>query len=156
MFQRIWVENQKDGIVSELTNCLLLLPLFHFHFHFYMCTYIFLAYRERESVLLLFFPPKNVKSVVNFEPPLQWKQMLSSNSTSKQILITIKQTARDTDRSFFLLIYSGEHLWPRSYGLIHTPSLTDLHNIRPADVNGTRINPALLIKESIWTNLIFL
>ncbi|GMH03157.1 hypothetical protein Nepgr_004996 [Nepenthes gracilis] len=28
-----------------------------------------------------------------------------------------------------------EHLWPRSYGLTHGPSLTDLHNIRPADVN---------------------
>lgn len=28
-----------------------------------------------------------------------------------------------------------EHLWPRSYGLTHAPSLTDLHNIRPADVN---------------------
>lgn len=32
--------------------------------------------------------------------------------------------------------FSGEHLWPRSYGLIDHPSLTDLHNIRPADVNG--------------------
>jgi mRNA-degrading endonuclease HigB of HigAB toxin-antitoxin module len=31
---------------------------------------------------------------------------------------------------------AGEHLWPRSYGLIDGPSLTDLHNIRPADVNG--------------------
>ncbi|RVW76733.1 Extracellular ribonuclease [Vitis vinifera] len=31
--------------------------------------------------------------------------------------------------------FSGEHLWPRSYGLIDHPSLTDLHNIRPADVN---------------------
>ncbi|KAF6142373.1 hypothetical protein GIB67_023398 [Kingdonia uniflora] len=29
----------------------------------------------------------------------------------------------------------GEHLWPRSYGLNGGPSLTDLHNIRPADVN---------------------
>ncbi|XP_058113673.1 uncharacterized protein LOC131256700 isoform X5 [Magnolia sinica] len=28
-----------------------------------------------------------------------------------------------------------EHLWPRSYGLTDGPSLTDLHNIRPADVN---------------------
>lgn len=31
--------------------------------------------------------------------------------------------------------WNREHLWPRSYGLIHRPSLTDLHNIRPADVN---------------------
>ena len=35
-----------------------------------------------------------------------------------------------------VLFFSGEHLWPRSYGLIDHPSLTDLHNIRPADVNG--------------------
>ncbi|XP_043693326.1 extracellular ribonuclease-like [Telopea speciosissima] len=31
--------------------------------------------------------------------------------------------------------WNREHLWPRSYGLTHGPSLTDLHNIRPADVN---------------------
>ncbi|KAL2928870.1 Extracellular ribonuclease [Bienertia sinuspersici] len=31
--------------------------------------------------------------------------------------------------------WNREHLWPRSYGLVHGPSLTDLHNIRPADVN---------------------
>lgn len=31
--------------------------------------------------------------------------------------------------------WNREHLWPRSYGLTHAPSLTDLHNIRPADVN---------------------
>ena len=31
---------------------------------------------------------------------------------------------------------AGEHLWPRSYGLTYGPSLTDIHNIRPADVNG--------------------
>ncbi|CAK9133610.1 unnamed protein product [Ilex paraguariensis] len=29
----------------------------------------------------------------------------------------------------------GEHLWPRSYGLNNGSSVTDLHNIRPADVN---------------------
>jgi len=32
--------------------------------------------------------------------------------------------------------FTGEHLWPRSYGLTKGSSLTDLHNIRPADVNG--------------------
>ncbi|CAA6671112.1 unnamed protein product [Spirodela intermedia] len=31
--------------------------------------------------------------------------------------------------------WNREHLWPRSYGLIDKPSLTDLHNLRPADVN---------------------
>lgn len=31
--------------------------------------------------------------------------------------------------------WNREHLWPRSYGLMRGPSLTDLHNIRPADVN---------------------
>ncbi|KAF5186234.1 Extracellular ribonuclease [Thalictrum thalictroides] len=31
--------------------------------------------------------------------------------------------------------WNREHLWPRSYGLNDGPSLTDLHNIRPADVN---------------------
>ncbi|GAB4853552.1 hypothetical protein Ancab_017743 [Ancistrocladus abbreviatus] len=31
--------------------------------------------------------------------------------------------------------WNSEHLWPRSYGLTKGPSLTDLHNIRPADVN---------------------
>ncbi|WVZ11432.1 hypothetical protein V8G54_015962 [Vigna mungo] len=31
--------------------------------------------------------------------------------------------------------WNREHLWPRSYGLSKGPSLTDLHNIRPADVN---------------------
>lgn len=31
--------------------------------------------------------------------------------------------------------WNREHLWPRSYGLTDGPSLTDLHNIRPADVN---------------------
>ncbi|KAE9462452.1 hypothetical protein C3L33_05664, partial [Rhododendron williamsianum] len=31
--------------------------------------------------------------------------------------------------------WNREHLWPRSYGLMSGPSLTDLHNIRPADVN---------------------
>lgn len=36
----------------------------------------------------------------------------------------------------FILWVSGEHLWPRSYGLVSGPSLTDVHNIRPADVNG--------------------
>ncbi|KAL8152534.1 hypothetical protein V2J09_010294 [Rumex salicifolius] len=33
--------------------------------------------------------------------------------------------------------WNREHLWPRSYGLTYGSSLTDLHNIRPADVNGT-------------------
>ncbi|XBI25530.1 hypothetical protein VPH35_050449 [Triticum aestivum] len=32
--------------------------------------------------------------------------------------------------------WNREHLWPRSYGLKRRPSLTDLHNIRPADANG--------------------
>ncbi|XP_028751376.1 uncharacterized protein LOC114711183 isoform X2 [Neltuma alba] len=31
--------------------------------------------------------------------------------------------------------WNREHLWPRSYGLTNGPSLTDLHNIRPADAN---------------------
>ncbi|XP_059076799.1 uncharacterized protein LOC131039516 [Cryptomeria japonica] len=31
--------------------------------------------------------------------------------------------------------FSGEHLWPRSYGLITEPELTDLHNLHPADMN---------------------
>ncbi|XP_058756106.1 uncharacterized protein LOC131629337 isoform X2 [Vicia villosa] len=31
--------------------------------------------------------------------------------------------------------WNREHLWPRSYGLTTVPSLTDLQNIRPADVN---------------------
>ncbi|XP_049933066.1 uncharacterized protein LOC116250802 isoform X2 [Nymphaea colorata] len=31
--------------------------------------------------------------------------------------------------------WNREHLWPRSYGLARGPSLTDLHNLRPADVN---------------------
>ncbi|XBI62625.1 hypothetical protein VPH35_043208 [Triticum aestivum] len=31
--------------------------------------------------------------------------------------------------------WNREHLWPRSYGLTRRPSLTDLHNIRPADAN---------------------
>ncbi|KAL5699673.1 hypothetical protein ACHQM5_030544 [Ranunculus cassubicifolius] len=31
--------------------------------------------------------------------------------------------------------WNREHLWPRSYGLTDGPSLADLHNIRPADVN---------------------
>ncbi|URD89937.1 Endonuclease I [Musa troglodytarum] len=31
--------------------------------------------------------------------------------------------------------WNREHLWPRSYGLRDGTSLTDLHNIRPADVN---------------------
>ncbi|KAJ1400663.1 Endonuclease I [Sesbania bispinosa] len=31
--------------------------------------------------------------------------------------------------------WNREHLWPRSYGLRNGPSLNDLHNIRPADVN---------------------
>ncbi|XP_044346137.1 extracellular ribonuclease-like [Triticum aestivum] len=31
--------------------------------------------------------------------------------------------------------WNREHLWPRSYGLKRRPSLTDLHNIRPADAN---------------------
>ncbi|XP_025799075.1 uncharacterized protein LOC112878987 isoform X3 [Panicum hallii] len=31
--------------------------------------------------------------------------------------------------------WNREHLWPRSYGLTYGPLLTDLHNIRPADVN---------------------
>ncbi|PKA49479.1 hypothetical protein AXF42_Ash016668 [Apostasia shenzhenica] len=34
--------------------------------------------------------------------------------------------------------WNREHLWPRSYGLKDCTSLTDLHNIRPADVNGKR------------------
>lgn len=31
--------------------------------------------------------------------------------------------------------WNREHLWPRSYGLRRGPSLTDLHNIHPADTN---------------------
>ncbi|CAN6451010.1 unnamed protein product [Victoria cruziana] len=31
--------------------------------------------------------------------------------------------------------WNREHLWPRSYGLASGPSLTDLYNLRPADVN---------------------
>ncbi|KAI3873698.1 hypothetical protein MKX03_029428 [Papaver bracteatum] len=31
--------------------------------------------------------------------------------------------------------WNREHLWPRSYGLTYGPSLSDLHNIRPADAN---------------------
>ncbi|XP_027331153.1 uncharacterized protein LOC113846751 isoform X1 [Abrus precatorius] len=31
--------------------------------------------------------------------------------------------------------WNREHLWPRSYGLTNGPALSDLHNIRPADVN---------------------
>ncbi|KAH7674754.1 Endonuclease I protein [Dioscorea alata] len=34
--------------------------------------------------------------------------------------------------------WNREHLWPRSYGLIDAPALSDLHNIRPADVNENR------------------
>ncbi|KAH9304754.1 hypothetical protein KI387_009158, partial [Taxus chinensis] len=31
--------------------------------------------------------------------------------------------------------WNREHLWPRSYGLITGPELTDLHNLHPSDVN---------------------
>ncbi|GLJ27324.1 hypothetical protein SUGI_0536210 [Cryptomeria japonica] len=31
--------------------------------------------------------------------------------------------------------WNREHLWPRSYGLITEPELTDLHNLHPADMN---------------------
>ncbi|KAJ6828862.1 uncharacterized protein M6B38_361615 [Iris pallida] len=31
--------------------------------------------------------------------------------------------------------WNREHLWPRSYGLMDGPTLSDLHNLRPADVN---------------------
>lgn len=35
---------------------------------------------------------------------------------------------------------AGEHLWPRSYGLLEgRPEFTDLHNLRPADANGKKI-----------------
>lgn len=42
--------------------------------------------------------------------------------------------------------FSGEHLWPRSYGLKNGPSLTDIHNIRPADVNG-KMCTSLFVSE---------
>ncbi|KAI6682654.1 hypothetical protein NL676_036535 [Syzygium grande] len=31
--------------------------------------------------------------------------------------------------------WNREHLWPRSYGLIDRVSLSDLHNLRPSDIN---------------------
>lgn len=47
--------------------------------------------------------------------------------------------------------WNREHLWPRSYGLISGPSLTDLHNIRPADVN-VRVPCSKFIsrKQILW------
>lgn len=57
------------------------------------------------------------------------------------------------DRSIYICIYiSGEHLWPRSYGLRDGPSLTDLHNIRPADVNGQNLE---LLQSLILCQYIF-
>lgn len=47
----------------------------------------------------------------------------------------LEQLLWNLDASLLKDFSSGEHLWPRSYGLTHAPSLTDLHNIRPADVN---------------------
>lgn len=43
---------------------------------------------------------------------------------------------KEEDLLIYTKAFTGEHLWPRSYGLTNGPSLTDLHNIRPADVNG--------------------
>ncbi|KAF8033643.1 hypothetical protein BT93_C0045 [Corymbia citriodora subsp. variegata] len=34
--------------------------------------------------------------------------------------------------------WNREHLWPRSYGLIDRVSLSDLHNLRPSDINGNK------------------
>ncbi|XP_030535584.1 extracellular ribonuclease-like isoform X4 [Rhodamnia argentea] len=31
--------------------------------------------------------------------------------------------------------WNREHLWPRSYGLVDRVSLSDLHNLRPSDIN---------------------
>lgn len=39
---------------------------------------------------------------------------------------------------FFWIALIGEHLWPRSYGLRRGhPEYNDLHNLRPADANGS-------------------
>jgi len=43
-------------------------------------------------------------------------------------------------QNYCVFYCAGEHLWPRSYGLSYGPELTDLHNIRPADVNGQPVN----------------
>lgn len=42
------------------------------------------------------------------------------------------------------MFFVGEHLWPRSYGQTDGPSLTDLHNIRPADVIGKMVLLSIL------------
>ena len=47
------------------------------------------------------------------------------------------------------ICFSGEHLWPRSYGLKNGPSLTDIHNIRPADVNGKMSLPLYVSGKKI-------
>lgn len=44
-----------------------------------------------------------------------------------------------------ILFVTGEHLWPRSYGLRDGTSLTDLHNIRPADVNGRMVSEIMIL-----------
>lgn len=57
--------------------------------------------------------------------------------------------------SLIYIFFTGEHLWPRSYGLTKGPSLTDLHNIRPADVNGKKSHCSifLLVKITISVDI---
>lgn len=50
---------------------------------------------------------------------------------------------------------AGEHLWPRSFGLtLGLPQFSDLHNLRPADVNGTKCTDFLVL-EIFLEDLLF-
>lgn len=54
-------------------------------------------------------------------------------------------------RLIYMVFAPGEHLWPRSYGLITHQSLTDVHNIRAADANGNAANSIISVKNSSWS-----
>ncbi|CAK9162232.1 unnamed protein product [Ilex paraguariensis] len=80
--------------------------------------------------------PLTLKIMLSSEKILHQKIWYHLNSGASFLLCRI------TSFVIMLSVYSSliwllpwEHLWPRSYGLNNGSSVTDLHNIRPADVN---------------------
>ncbi|KAJ8770193.1 hypothetical protein K2173_011528 [Erythroxylum novogranatense] len=85
-------------------------------------------------------------SIISPHRPLSYKQVWDALSILDAANAYCPEISEDVIEIYSLKVVSKrlagkpegwnrEHLWPRSYGVANWPLLTDIHNIRPADVN---------------------
>ncbi|KAK6912372.1 Endonuclease I, partial [Dillenia turbinata] len=89
---------------------------------------------------------KGLNSIIATHRSLSYKEVWNALKILDAANVDMPETSTGIVEIYSLIVvpkllagkpegWNREHLWPRSYGLTSGPMLSDLHNIRPADIN---------------------